>query len=130
MKSWIAILLLALPIGLSAQILDRVLWEFELKDLGADEYEVRLTASLEDGWYIYSANLESDEGPIRTSVSFSSPEDIIIIGEIEEEGKKVAGYDEMFEMNVIKYASQVVFFPENKGRRPGSARRKCSLYDL
>jgi hypothetical protein len=109
MKSWIAILLLALPIGLSAQILDRVLWEFELKDLGSDEYEVRLTASLEDGWYIYSANLESDEGPIRTSVSFSSPEDIIIIGEIEEEGKKVAGYDEMFEMNVIKYASQVVF---------------------
>jgi hypothetical protein len=32
-----------------------------------------------------------------------------MIGEIKEEGKKVEGYDEMFEMNVIKYASQVVF---------------------
>ncbi len=109
MKNWIAVLLLALPMGLSAQIMDPVLWDFELKDLGSDEYEVRLTAVLETGWYIYSANLESDEGPIRTSVSFSNPEDVSVIGEIEEEGKKVAGYDEMFEMNVVKYASKVIF---------------------
>lgn len=109
MKNWIAVLLLALPMGLSAQIMDPVLWDFELKDLGEDEYELRLTASLETGWYIYSANLESDEGPLRTLISFSSPEDLTVIGEVEEEGKKVDGYDKIFGMNILKYATKVIF---------------------
>lgn len=109
MKNWITICLLSLPLGLAAQMIDPVLWDFELKNLGEDEYEVRLTASLEAGWYIYSANLESYEGPIQTSISFSAPADVEIVGAIEEEGKKVEGYDELFGMNVIKYASEVVF---------------------
>jgi thiol:disulfide interchange protein DsbD len=109
MKKWIFILMASLPLSLSAQLIDPVVWDFELKKTGTEEYEVQLTASLEAGWYIYSANLPSDEGPVATSISFSAPEGLSILGKVEEAGKKVEGYDDLFGMNVIKYSSQVVF---------------------
>ncbi len=103
------LLMFALPFGLSAQILDPVTWDFEIKELESGKYEVKLNANLEEGWYIYSANLPSDEGPIPTSISFSSPDNIATIGKVIEEGKKVEGFDELFGMNVIKFSSNVSF---------------------
>lgn len=116
MKRFALVLMLVLPVLASAQMADPVVWDFEMKKVGQEEYEVRLKARLDNGWYIYSANLPSDDGPIPTSISFSAPENIIVIGEIVEEGKKKEGYDEMFGMNVIKYSTEVTFVQKIKAK--------------
>ena len=109
MKKLILLLTITLPVLLSAQMPTPIQWNFELKKNSADEYEVLITADLDEGWSIYSAHLDPDAGPIATSISFSVPESLSLIGEIKEEGKKVEGFDEIFGAHLIKYKTQVVF---------------------
>jgi len=88
-----------------AQIFDPVDWEFESKTLENGSYELTFTASLEDGWYIYSQNIE-DGGPIPTSFEF---DDHTADGEIIENGEMIDKFDKMFEMQVRKFANEVSF---------------------
>lgn len=80
-------------------------WKIEAKD--DQTLEIIFEAKIEKGWYTYSQYLESDDGPVRTSVNFDQANAIELIGKATESSSKpenkVQGFDEMFEMNVIKY---------------------------
>lgn len=95
---------LLLSVALSAQH-NPISWDFEAKALGNNEYELRYTARVADGWTIYSALME-DGGPIPTAVSYDSKHQELV-GKFEERTSKAANrkeeMDEIFEMNVIKY---------------------------
>lgn len=110
--------MLSFPVLLSAQLLNPVSWTFEAEKKADNTYEVQLKAEIKEGWYIYSANLESDEGPVPTSLAFEAPEAIELIGSVKEDGKKVSGYDALFDMNITKYSDKVTFVQQIK--LPGS----------
>ena len=80
-------------------------WKIETKD--DQTLEIIFEAKIEKGWYTYSQYLESDDGPVRTSVNFDQTDAIELVGMASESSSKaenkVEGFDEMFEMNVIKY---------------------------
>ncbi len=63
-------------------------------------------ATIDDGWYVYSQYLESDLGPIATSINLDD-ESIKSMEKIEEIGKKKEGYDKLFEMNIVKFANKL-----------------------
>jgi len=88
------------------QMHNPVAWTVE-SDISDDVVTITYTATIEKGWYVYSQNLENDMGPIPTSINIES-EAIKTIGDIEEIGNKKEGYDELFEMNIIKYANSLV----------------------
>lgn len=112
MKKLILSLTFLFPMMLLAQMPSKVDWAFEAEKKEGQKYELQLKASIDQGWYIYSANLESDLGPVPTSIDFSSPENVTVIGKIKEEGKKIAGFDDIFQMNLIKYKDGVTFLQE------------------
>lgn len=109
MKSFIVQIACCLfAVGLSAQP-SPVAWTFDAARLGGQEYELRLTAVLDDGWYLYSQHLD-DGGPIPTSFLFEESDHVVLLGETEEEGaNRKEGMDELFGMNVVKYGERVVF---------------------
>ncbi len=94
-------------LALQAQ-LKPVKWTFASEKTGDQEYTLTLTADCQVGWNIYSQNTDPD-GPIPTSFTFAPTAGFELIGETEEAGHKKEGYDEMFQMNVIKYTDEVVF---------------------
>lgn len=89
--------------------LNPVKWSYEALKTGDGEYDLVFKAHITDGWYVYSQNLESDEGPIPTSFTFQENALVQMVGKTVEAGPKHEGYDDIFEMNVIKYSGQPTF---------------------
>ncbi len=95
-----------------AQIFDPVDWEFGSKALEDGSYELTFTATLDDGWYIYSQNID-EGGPIPTSFEF---DDHKANGDITENGDMIEKFDNMFEMQVRKYSKTVSFVANVKAK--------------
>ncbi len=86
-----------------AQQYNPVDWSFEAKAVSGDEYDLIYTAKIDKGWYVYSQYLESDEGPVATTVEYEGEKAFTTSGKSTEAGDKKSGYDAMFDMNVVKF---------------------------
>lgn len=75
-------------------------------EVGDKVVTITYAATIDKGWYVYSQHLESDLGPVPTSVNIED-ESIKAIGKIEEEGNKKEGFDKYFSMNIVKYADKL-----------------------
>lgn len=81
-------------------------YTWTVKALTDDTYEITFKTKIEEGWYTYSQYLESDLGPIPTSINFETSNQKKIGKATETTSKssnKVSGHDEMFDMNITKY---------------------------
>ncbi len=104
MRTFLALILVAMTIGItSGQIYDPVKWSSSFEHLGGDDFVLIHKATIEDGWSVYSQFLESDEGPVATTLNHDAGTHYELVGEAEESGDKKEGFDEIFEMNVTKF---------------------------
>ncbi len=89
-----------------------VSWKFSADKIADDEYLVTATATIDNGWYLYSQYLESDNGPIATAIVIESSHKSA--EKATESGKKISGFDKMFDMNITKYKQQMMIqiFPQ------------------
>ncbi len=88
------------------QIFNPVKWDVQVRHIDADEYVLTYSASIDKGWAVYSQYLESDEGPVATSILYENPEVVEFVGDAEESGHRKEGHDEIFDMNVIKFVDE------------------------
>jgi len=102
---YISLLMLALGFVQTtfAQQYDPVKWSFEAKSVSGTEYDLIYKGKIEKGWYVYSQYLASDEGPVATSVEYEGEKAFTTAGKSTEAGGKKAGYDAMFDMDVVKF---------------------------
>ncbi len=115
------VLLFALALFATSAVfaqLNPVKWSYEAKQVADGEYDLIFTANITDGWYVYSQNLPSDDGPIPTSFSWGDNSNFTLVGKTVEEGPKHEGYDEIFDMNVIKYSGRPTFTQRVKINEP------------
>lgn len=108
-KLWLPILLLALSVGLQAQILNPVSWSTSYKQVNDNEFDLIFTATIDEGWTIYSQYLESDEGPIATSFHFDKGDHFELVGKNKESGTIKKAFDKTFEMNLTKIYKKGIF---------------------
>ncbi len=108
------VLLALLPLGLSAQILKPVQWEFSatpapdsLSSTGEKTYLVHLTATIDPGWHVYAQ--QAGEGPIPTTISFEDNNDLDLVGEVEEKGDKISEFDKVFNSKLNFFENEVDF---------------------
>ncbi|MEM9822716.1 MAG: cytochrome c biogenesis protein CcdA [Bacteroidota bacterium] len=94
---------------LNAQIYNPVKWDMDYKQINDQEFNLVFTATIEDGWSIYSQYLESDDGPVRTSFEFDSGAHFELVGKNEESGNRKEAFDNLFDMNVIKFSKKAIF---------------------
>lgn len=93
--------------GASAQILTPVKWTYGAKKINETEAVVFLRAKMDDGWHIYSQDVE-DGGPIKTSFTFAESKDYVLVGKTAQPKPKTK-FEDVFDMDVSYFDKDVVF---------------------
>ncbi|MEX2349459.1 MAG: cytochrome c biogenesis protein CcdA [Flavobacteriaceae bacterium] len=94
-----------------SQIYEPTEWVSELIEVGENEYELEFKVFVDEGWYVYSQEIDADEGPLPTEFAYLNQEgNYELIGatlEPETEPK----YDAVWDL-VIKTMSDTVTFKQ------------------
>ena len=93
------------------QIFNPVKWSFSSEKVNNTEFNLKFTATIESGWYVYSQYLESDDGPVKTSFTYDKGAHFSLVGKnVETSGHRKELNDPLFDnMKVIKFSDKVVF---------------------
>lgn len=86
-------------------------YTWKVKHLGGSEFEIIFKAKIKDGWHTYSQFLESNNGPVPTSINFESNNETPLGKAIEltaKEEYKITGFDSLFKMELTKYKKVLV----------------------
>jgi len=115
-RNWFLAVLLLLAAGMNAQIKNPVKFKFTINDLGNNQYEAVLNATMESGWHIYSKDLPEDTG-IPTEYKVSG-KNIELIGKFTEVGKKHEEFSEAFGGTIVFYSNSAGFKQKFKLKDP------------
>lgn len=85
-----------------------VKWDYALKQISQNQYELQLTADIQQGYHIYGLDQVKD-GPVATSISFDHPEDVKIIKQASSDVQPVTEHDKYLNLDLAKYTGKVVF---------------------
>ena len=99
--------LVCLPSSALAQMQEPVKFKTQLVSVNDSTAEVRFSATIDDGWHLYSTNLTG--GPISAAVTF----DVLEGAEAGElaftDGEEITHFDEMFGMELRYFEHKVTF---------------------
>ena len=73
---------------LQAQIQEPVKFKTELKKISDVEAEIIFTASIDEGWHVYSTDL-GDGGPISATFNVDNKSGVELVGNLKPVGKDV-----------------------------------------
>jgi len=88
---------------LNAQSSSPVRWTFELNKISETDYEIEAIANINPSWVIYS-QFTDDSGPIPTYFAINGKQ-----VKFEEKGKLIKEFDEMFDVEVMKFKEKASF---------------------
>ena len=89
--------------------LNPVSWAFNSKKIGDKTFEVRMTATMQPGWHLYSQVQPEDAIAIPTDIQFNKNPLISLNGSIKEVGKMEKFKDEKLGVAANQYAKKVEF---------------------
>ncbi len=118
-KLLFSLLLLSCVLMTQAQILKPVSWSFSSKQTGDQEFELTLTAKIDNNWHLYSQFI-ADGGPIPTSFKFTPSADYQLIGKASESPKPKKVFEKAFNMDVSFFEKKAVFTQKIKLKVPAT----------
>ncbi|HJV78012.1 MAG TPA: cytochrome c biogenesis protein CcdA, partial [Paludibacter sp.] len=107
-KVVLSFLLLCCVLGMSAEIQKPVTWGFSSKQVSDTEFDLILTASIDNSWHLYSQFI-GEGGPVPTSFKFTPSPDYTLVGKVSESPKPKKIYEKVFEMEVAFFEKKAVF---------------------
>lgn len=119
-RNWIFLLLVMIGSLANAQIKNPVKFKFDVKEIGNDQYEAVLVATLESGWHVNSKDIDPEVGAIPTEFKVSGA-NIVPVGKFTEHGKKIQEYSEAFMGDIAYYANSAQFKQKFKLKDPTKA---------
>lgn len=109
-KGLFAIICTFLSLSLFAQ---KVSWSYKTVKKSANLYEVIATASVPEGWHIYSSTTPAG-GPVPTALTLKSNPLVSKMGAVKEKGQLHKIHDKNFGVDVKYYAGTVSFIQDVK----------------
>ncbi len=100
-----------------AQFFNPVHFKSEMKELQGGEAELLFTATIEQGWHVYSTNL-GDGGPISATFNVAKMEGVETVGKLQHRGKEIKHFDKMFGMELRYFENNVTFVQKVKFTKP------------
>lgn len=85
-----------------------VSWKTTAKKLAEKIYEVRILATVDESWHIYSQQTPTG-GPKPTNIRFSKNPLLVMQGKLKEEGDMEIYHEEVFGVDVYAYTGKVEF---------------------
>ncbi len=83
-------------------------WSFTAKDAGNCQVDLIFTGTLEEGWCTYSQFLESEDGPVATTLNFTAGTHYKLVGKATEGGEIIKTHDAIFGMNLTKFKHKAI----------------------
>lgn len=114
MKKWLLIMLAAFTTSLAFAQAEPISWKFSSKKISDNVYEVRMTATLNKGWHLYSQNQPKDAIAIPTSFSFNKNPLLDFDGNVKEIGKMEKFVDKELDVSAFQYSNEVSFVQKVK----------------
>lgn len=93
----------------SAQIANPVSWTFTSKKVSGNVYEVQMSATVQQGWHLYSQTQPKDAIAQPTSFSFNKNPLLEMDGKVKESGKMEKFTDKELGISANQYSKQVTF---------------------
>ncbi len=100
-----------------AQMLEPVKWTQELKMVSDTEAELTFSATIEEGWHLYTTDVP-EGGPLPATVRFDVLEGAELVGELTNVGEINTEYDAMFEMDLPSFSHNGQFVQRLKFADP------------
>lgn len=94
--------------NLNAQIQEPVKFKASFKTLSPTEAEIVFSATIEDGWHVYSTGLP-DGGPISATFTAEKIQGAQLVGKLQPRGKEITNFDKVFEMKLRYFEHSVQF---------------------
>lgn len=116
-KQLIMLAMLMVSIIGFAQIENPVTWSYSSRNVSATESELVLTATIEDGWHLYSQFIGKN-GPVPTTFKFTPSADYELVGTVKELSKAIKTYDKTFGMDIAYFSGKAVFVQKIKPKKP------------
>ena len=107
MKAVILSMFLFGAIAVSAQ--SPVTWTFTSKKLTDNTYEIKMTATMEKGWHLYSQEQPEDAVAGPTTFTITNNPLIELVGKIKENGKMQKFHDKELDISANQYSEKVEF---------------------
>lgn len=98
-------MLCLLPVLAMAQMLDPIHWTQRVKALSDSTAEITLTATIDDGWHLYTQDIPED-GPVATEFNYGESR---TIGLTTTKSTVHESYDPNFELTLTYYEGKAVF---------------------
>lgn len=128
MKRVFSLLLVGfLSSSLFAQVFNPVSWDTEVEQVEEGKIALKITASIEKHWHLYSQSLPSDDGPIATEFAFPESSDYTLVGSVEEP-EAITEYDPNFDMDLNFFKDQVTFTQVIKPNTPKAFEISAEVY--
>ena len=107
-KLFIITSVLLLSLATIAQ-LSPVSWTYSARQVSDKTYELRITASMQSGWHLYSQTQPEDAIAEPTKITFNKNPLLTLDGKIKEEGKMEKFHDARLDLSANQYSSKVDF---------------------
>ena len=108
MKRYLLFFIMSVGVMLQAQVYEPIKWAYSLEKKSASEAECVLTATIENGWHLYTINMP-DDGPRPTSIVFTEANGLTPVGTLLVPKDSITEYDANFDMNLSYYENKAVF---------------------
>jgi len=93
----------------SAQALNPVNWSFSSKKISDNIYELQMTATIQQGWHLYSQSQPKDAIAQPTSFVFNKNPLLDLDGKVKEVGNLEKFKDKELDISANQYSNKVVF---------------------
>jgi thiol:disulfide interchange protein DsbD len=118
MKRLMASLLLGLIVlTVQGQMVDPVHFSTQLNMLKGDEGEIVFSATIDEGWHVYSTDL-GNGGPISATFNAVKMEGVETVGKLKPRGHVIKQYDKLFDMEVLFFEKTAQFVQRVRFTQP------------
>ncbi|MBX9784766.1 MAG: hypothetical protein K2X48_15870 [Chitinophagaceae bacterium] len=104
-----SVLVSCLALAVFAQSGTKVKWEFTSKKIADKKYEIRMVATIQPGWHLYSQNQSADAIALPTTLKFTANPLVVLNGKAKEIGKLYDQFDKATNSRSRFYSNKVEF---------------------
>ncbi len=109
MKKLLTVSIFVLATAMGKAQLSPVTWSFSASKTGDKMYEVKMVATLENKWHLYSQNQPDDAVIMPTSFKFNPNPLFSLQGKVKETGKLEKFIDKELGLSANQYSNIVIF---------------------
>ncbi len=95
-------------LAVQGQMVNPVHFSSQLKMLKGNEGEIVFSATIDDGWHVYSTDTGND-GPISATFNVEKMEGVETVGKLQPRGQVTKQYDKMFGMELRFFEKKAQF---------------------